>query len=192
MAGITLFQFWHAITVVALFAFAITTMILTSHTQQIMSHYSSFTPYFGLTEAPYDGPSDSSDPLDTSSPYTTYFPQHLLTGPNKFILASGCISLVASVFGFWLLWIVKHSRLAALGFLLASTSTGTALGGLIYAMSVYPKFGKTRDDWAVYEENHETWVYTWTVEGWTCTLKDLLIIQGEAKDYGTMCKDSVS
>jgi len=159
--------------------FAITIIILYTETRTIASSYPAYPSdedrsynglhIFGLPNAPF---------------WAT-----MIHGADTLIFDAAIVSLVAAVAG-WLLAFVKVPvETEFVSFVLGVASLGTSMGALTHSMDMHTKYGKSNDpEYSVEFQDDKKW----TVEGWTCTVKDLLEYDDQAGDYTRMCNNSVS
>jgi len=116
-----------------------------------------------------------------------YWPTYNISySPDHLILGAGIVSLITGMAGLALSFAYTET-LAKFETVLGLASLGTGLGALIHGMNMHGK--------APAIEHGTHWLYggnVWTLETWTCGLKGLLVVDSEIKDYGVMCRDSVS
>lgn len=113
-----------------------------------------------------------------------YIPGHLVTAGNNSVFAAGIFSVVAGFFGFVLLCL-NNFIMAVTGIIITFSSMFTALFAVIYSMVSYYTNDKT---WGYYDVLSTNGTYT--IEAWTCALKEEL--HHEEKEFSKVCLESVS
>jgi hypothetical protein len=174
-------RFFTCFCIIFLTAFAITTIVLYGETRRLAHRYPE------NERTPWRGPDDNTE--DGDSMY--YWPSAILYGADRLVLAAGIISLIIALSSLLSCFMSGSEIVCSL---LGLVSLGTTMGALIHSMDWNTKYGQLAGDgafYAVQSDIYQQYLSTFTLERWTCELKDFLVFQDEASDYTDMCKNSV-
>ena len=164
----------HVICASVVFALGLTCVILVAGAQDTMNQYADSGTIY---------PQESHNLKFYHEDLLFYIPGHWVTAGNSAIFAAGIFSALAGFFGFVLLC-KHHFYMFVIGAFSAFASTCTALFALFYSMVSYYTHDNT---WGYYDDHSTNGTYT--VESWTCALKDEL--PRETKNFSRVCTESV-